>query len=143
MLEITESTLMIDLPRTMSILERLRAMGIRIAIDDFGTGHSSLAYLKRLPVDEVKIDRSFVKDIATDATDRIIVRSTVDLAHSLGLRVVAEGVEDALTKELLAELGCDEVQGFHLGRPLRGHDLTHWLCEQQRRTRRKCPGAAA
>ncbi|HLZ25967.1 MAG TPA: EAL domain-containing protein [Chloroflexota bacterium] len=130
-LEITESTLMVDLPRTMSILERLRAMGIRIAIDDFGTGHSSLAYLKRLPVDEVKIDRSFVKEIATDATDRIIVRSTVDLAHSLGLRVVAEGVEDALTMTLLAELGCDLVQGFHLGRPLRGHDLTHWLCEQQ------------
>jgi diguanylate cyclase (GGDEF)-like protein/PAS domain S-box-containing protein len=129
-LEITESTLMIDLPTTTGILERLRAMGIRIAIDDFGTWHSSLAYLKRLPVDEVKIDRSFVKDIATDATDRIIVRSTVDLAHSLGLRVVAEGVEDELTKELLAELGCDEVQGFHLGRPLRGHALTHWLCEQ-------------
>jgi diguanylate cyclase len=106
-------------------------MGIRIAIDDFGTGHSSLAYLKRLPVDEVKIDRSFVKDIATDATDRIIVRSTVDLAHSLGLKVVAEGVEDALTMDLLAELGCDAVQGFHLSRPLRGHDLTHWLCEQQ------------
>jgi diguanylate cyclase (GGDEF)-like protein/PAS domain S-box-containing protein len=130
-LEITESTLMVDLPRTMSILQRLRAMGIRIAIDDFGTGHSSLAYLKRLPVDEVKIDRSFVKDIATDATDRIIVRSTVDLAHSLGLKVVAEGVEDALTMDLLAELGCDAVQGFHLSRPLRGHDLTHWLCEQQ------------
>jgi diguanylate cyclase (GGDEF)-like protein/PAS domain S-box-containing protein len=129
-LEITESTLMVDLPRTLGILQRLRAMGIRIAIDDFGTGHSSLAYLKRLPVDEVKIDRSFVRDIATDATDRIIVRSTVDLAHSLGLRVVAEGVEDARTKELLAELGCDEVQGFHLSRPLRGHDLTHWLCEQ-------------
>jgi diguanylate cyclase (GGDEF)-like protein/PAS domain S-box-containing protein len=129
-LEITESRLMVDLPRTLSILQRLRAMGIRIAIDDFGTGHSSLAYLKRLPVDEVKIDRSFVRDIAADATDRIIVRSTVDLAHSLGLRVVAEGVEDALTKELLAALGCDEVQGFHLSRPLRGHDLTHWLCEQ-------------
>jgi diguanylate cyclase (GGDEF)-like protein/PAS domain S-box-containing protein len=129
-LEITESTLMIDMRRTMDILGRLRAMGIRIAIDDFGTGHSSLTYLKRLPVDEVKIDRSFVKDIATDATDRIIVRSTIDLAHSLGLRVVAEGVEDALTKQLLAELGCDEVQGFHFSRPLRGHDLTHWLCEQ-------------
>jgi EAL domain-containing protein (putative c-di-GMP-specific phosphodiesterase class I) len=105
-------------------------MGIRVAIDDFGTGHSSLAYLKRLPVDEVKIDRSFVKDLTTDATDRVIVRATVDLAHSLGLRVVAEGVEDERTSALLVELGCDEAQGFHLGRPLRGHELTHWLCEQ-------------
>jgi predicted signal transduction protein with EAL and GGDEF domain len=130
MLEITESTLMQDPLRTLAILERLRAEGIRVALDDFGTGHSSLAYLKRLPVDEVKIDRSFVKDIAIDETDRVIVRSTVDLAHSLGLRVVAEGVEDEMTAALLADLGCDEAQGYHLGRPLRGHDLTHWLCEQ-------------
>jgi EAL domain-containing protein (putative c-di-GMP-specific phosphodiesterase class I) len=128
--EITESSLMIDPPRTLAILTHLREMGIRVAIDDFGTGHSSLAYLKRLPVDEVKIDRSFVKDLTTDATDRVIVRATVDLAHSLGLRVVAEGVEDERTSALLVELGCDEAQGFHLGRPLRGHELTHWLCEQ-------------
>jgi predicted signal transduction protein with EAL and GGDEF domain len=129
-LEITESTLMADPTRTLAILERLRAMNVRVAIDDFGTGHSSLTYLKRLLVDELKIDRSFVKDIVTDATDRIIVRSTIDLAHGLGLRVVAEGVEDAITRALLADLGCDEAQGFHIGRPLRGHDLTHWLCEQ-------------
>jgi EAL domain-containing protein (putative c-di-GMP-specific phosphodiesterase class I) len=128
--EITESSLMVDPTRALVILERLRAMGIRVALDDFGTGHSSLSYLKRLPVDEVKIDRSFVKDIATDETDRVIVRSTVDLAHSLGLRVVAEGVEDEVTGALLAELGCDEAQGYHLSRPLRGHDLTLWLCEQ-------------
>jgi EAL domain-containing protein (putative c-di-GMP-specific phosphodiesterase class I) len=128
--EITESTLMIDPPRTLLILTRLRAMGIHVAIDDFGTGHSSLAYLKRLPVDQVKIDRSFVKDIAVDAADRAIVRSTIDLAHSLGLRVVAEGVEDEITGDILAELGCDEAQGFHLSRPMRGHDLTHWLFEQ-------------
>ena len=105
-------------------------MNVRVAIDDFGTGHSSLTYLKRLPVDELKIDRSFVRDIVTDATDRIIVRSTIDLAHCLGLRVVAEGVEDAITRALLADLGCDEAQGFYISRPLRGHDLTHWLCEQ-------------
>jgi diguanylate cyclase (GGDEF)-like protein/PAS domain S-box-containing protein len=129
-LEITESTLMADPNRTLAILERLRAMNVRVAIDDFGTGHSSLTYLKRLLVDELKIDRSFVKDIVTDATDRIIVRSTIDLAHGLGLRVVAEGVEDAITQALLADLGCDEAQGFHIGRPLRGYDLTHWLCEQ-------------
>jgi diguanylate cyclase (GGDEF)-like protein/PAS domain S-box-containing protein len=129
-LEITESTLMIDPPRTRAILERLRAMGIKIAIDDFGTGHSSLAYLKRLPADQVKIDRSFVKDVVTDSTDRLIVRATVDLAHGLGLRVVAEGVQDELTRAQLAELGCDEAQGYYLGRPMRGHDLTQWMCDQ-------------
>ena len=130
MLEITESTLMVDPPRTLTILNRLRAMGIRVAIDDFGTGHSSLAYLKRLPVDEIKIDRTFIEDIATDETDRVIVRCTVDLGHSLGLRVVAEGVEDAVTYALLAELGCDEAQGFYVSPALRGRDLTSWLSAQ-------------
>src|SRR5438552_3579492 len=130
MLEITESTLMVDPPRTLTILSRLRAMGIRVAIDDFGTGHSSLAYLKQLPVDEIKIDRSFIHDLATDAADRVIVRATVDLAHSLGLRVVAEGVENATTYALVTELGCDEAQGFHLSPALRGRDLTSWLSER-------------
>jgi diguanylate cyclase (GGDEF)-like protein/PAS domain S-box-containing protein len=130
MLEITESTLMVDPPRTLAILNRLREMGIRVAIDDFGTGHSSLAYLKQLPVDEIKIDRSFIHDIATDETDRVIVRCTVDLAHSLGLRVVAEGVEDAVTHALVAELGCDEAQGFYLSPALRGRALTSWISQQ-------------
>jgi EAL domain-containing protein (putative c-di-GMP-specific phosphodiesterase class I) len=130
MLEITESTLMVDPPRTLTILNRLRAMGIRVAIDDFGTGHSSLAYLKRLPVDEIKIDRTFIEDIATDETDRVIVRCMVDLGHSLGLRVVAEGVEDDVTNALVAELGCDEAQGFYLSPALRGRDLTSWLSAQ-------------
>ena len=130
MLEITESTLMVDPPRTLNILNRLRSMGIRVAIDDFGTGHSSLAYLKQLPVTEIKIDRSFIQDVATDETDRVIVRCTVDLAHSLGLRVVAEGVEDAVTYALVAELGCDEAQGFYLSPALRGRELTSWISEQ-------------
>jgi EAL domain-containing protein (putative c-di-GMP-specific phosphodiesterase class I) len=125
-LEITESTLMQDASRTLAILERLRTTGIRVAIDDFGTGHSSLAYLKRLAVDEVKIDRAFVRDIATDETDRIIVRSTVELAHSLGLRVVAEGVENQITAALLAELGCDQAQGFHMSPPLRADEVIDW-----------------
>jgi EAL domain-containing protein (putative c-di-GMP-specific phosphodiesterase class I) len=124
--EITESTLMQDAVRTLAILERLRATGIRVAIDDFGTGHSSLSYLKRLAVDEVKIDRGFVCDIATDETDYIIVRSTVDLAHSLGLRVVAEGVENQITASLLAELACDQGQGFHMSPPLRGDEVVAW-----------------
>jgi diguanylate cyclase (GGDEF)-like protein/PAS domain S-box-containing protein len=132
MLEITESTFMVDLPQTLAILHRLRAMGIRVSIDDFGTGHSSLAYLKRLPVDEIKIDRSFIEDIVNDATDRIIVRCTVDLGHSLGLRVVAEGVEDARTQALVTELGCDEAQGFYLCPALRGRELTSWLSAHQR-----------
>jgi diguanylate cyclase (GGDEF)-like protein len=126
-LEITESSLMIDLPQTQAILRRLRDMGIRIAIDDFGTGHSSLAYLKRLPVDQIKIDRSFVKDMVVDETDRVIVRTMIELAHSLGLRVVGEGVEDDATQHLLAKLGCDEAQGFLISRPLPGHELSQWL----------------
>ena len=96
---------------------RLSALGVRIAIDDFGTGYSSLAYLKKLPVDELKIDRSFVSDMCRRRERSRIVRSTIDLAHNLGLRVVAEGVEDAATWQLLIELGCDEAQGYHLGRP--------------------------
>jgi EAL domain-containing protein (putative c-di-GMP-specific phosphodiesterase class I) len=126
-LEITESSLMIDLPQTQAILGRLRDMGIQLAIDDFGTGHSSLAYLKRLPVDQIKIDRSFVKDMVVDETDRVIVRTTIELAQSLGLRVVAEGVEDDATQQLLAKLGCDEAQGFLISRPLPGHELSQWL----------------
>jgi diguanylate cyclase (GGDEF)-like protein len=130
-LEITESTLMQDPARTLTIIEKLRRMGIRIAIDDFGTGHSSLAYLKRLTVDEVKIDRAFVRDIATDATDRLIVSSTIDLAHSLGLCVVGEGIEDRVTAALLAELGCDQAQGFYLSPPLWGDEIVPWeRCRQ-------------
>ena len=124
--EITESTLMLDAERTLAILAQVREMGIRVAIDDFGTGHSSLAYLKRLAVDEVKIDRSFVRDITVDDTDRLIVASTVNLAHGLGLRVVAEGVEDRITAALLAELGCDQAQGFHVSPPLRGDEVLTW-----------------
>jgi diguanylate cyclase (GGDEF)-like protein/PAS domain S-box-containing protein len=122
--EITESSLMADPERALATVARLSAMGVRIAIDDFGTGYSSLAYLKKLPVDELKIDRSFVSDMRGDASDRAIVRSTIDLAHNLGLRVVAEGVEDAETWQLLSELGCDEAQGYHLGRPSPADQLT-------------------
>ena len=122
---------MADPDGTRSSLERLRAMGIQIAIDDFGTGHSSLTYLKHLPVDELKIDRSFIRDIARDASDRVIVRAVIDLAHSLGLRVVAEGVEDAITRALLADLGCDQAQGFLMSRPLPGPAVSHWLWQHQ------------
>ena len=102
-------------------------MGVRISIDDFGTGYSSLSYLKRLPVDELKIDRSFVSHLATDDHDLAIVRSTISLAHDLGLTVVAEGVEDLATWKVLAQLDCDVVQGYYLSRPLTADALVRWL----------------
>src|SRR5262249_49555883 len=98
-------------------------IGLRIAIDDFGTGYSSLAYLKRLPVDELKIDRSFVRELCADAEDRAIVRSTIGLGHELGLSVVAEGVEDVATWELLHDLGCDIGQGYYVGRPVSADEV--------------------
>ncbi|MDX6517011.1 MAG: hypothetical protein QOH73_2677 [Gaiellaceae bacterium] len=126
-LEITESTVLQDPHRTGIVLDRLDALGIRLSIDDFGTGYSSLAYLHRLPVSEIKIDRSFVTNMEHDEDGAVIVRSTIELGRNLGLAVVAEGVEDAETCSLLAELGCDSVQGFHLSHPLPAAELATWL----------------
>src|SRR3712207_448598 len=123
-LEITEDSLMVDPERSAGVLAGLRAMGLELAIDDFGTGYSSLAYLQRLPVSELKIDRAFVTHLATSASDAAIVRSTVDMARNLGLRVVAEGIEDEAALALLREMGCDLAQGFHLGRPMPADALT-------------------
>jgi diguanylate cyclase (GGDEF)-like protein len=117
-LEITESMLMHDPVRARATLERLAAIGVSVSIDDLGTGDSSLAHLKSLPVDTLKIDKSFVLDMAEDDADEAIVRSMIELAHNLGMRVVAEGVETAATWLRLAALGCDLAQGFHLARPL-------------------------
>jgi EAL domain-containing protein (putative c-di-GMP-specific phosphodiesterase class I) len=117
-LEITESMLMHDPARARRTLERLAAIGVGLSVDDFGTGYSSLAHLKRLPVDTLKIDKSFVVDMTDDGADEAIVRSMIELAHNLGLRVVAEGVESAAAWMRLAALGCDLAQGFHLARPL-------------------------
>ncbi|MEA2271938.1 MAG: hypothetical protein QOI98_646, partial [Solirubrobacteraceae bacterium] len=126
-LEITESVIMADPARAIEVLRRLGEMGIRLGIDDFGTGYSSLGYLRRLDVDEIKIDRSFVLGMATEADDRQIVHSIVDLGHNLGLAVVAEGVEDESTLLQLRRLGCDSAQGYHLSRPLAPSNLTPWL----------------
>ncbi len=126
-LELTESAIMADMERAVDVLTRLRALGVRLAVDDFGTGYSSLAYLKRLPVDELKIDKSFVQRLAEDATDVTVVTSVVGLGHGLGLHVVAEGVENGATLELLARLGCDTAQGYHLSRPLPPDELARWL----------------
>lgn len=116
-LEVTESALMRDVVRAQGVLAELRDAGVRISIDDFGTGYSSMAYLQRLPTDELKIDRSFVIDIASNERARHLVGSMVDLGHHLGLEVVAEGVEDEATLSLLRDLGCDRAQGYVIGRP--------------------------
>jgi len=115
-----------DPQRAQATLERLHTMGFSLSIDDFGTGYSSLAYLKKLPVDELKIDQSFVKNMETDGDDAKIVRSTVELAHNLGLSVVAEGVENEAVWELLRELGCDQAQGYHMGRPMPADAFCEW-----------------
>ena len=125
-LEITESAIMDDPQRALATLDALSAMGFKLSIDDFGTGYSSLAYLKRLPVDELKIDQSFVRNMQTDRDDEMIVRSTIDLAHNLGITVVAEGVETAGAWDLLRELKCDQAQGYHMGRPMPVNEFSAW-----------------
>ncbi|MEO6280825.1 EAL domain-containing protein [Roseateles sp.] len=125
-LEITESAIMDDPERALSTLEQLHAMGFKLSIDDFGTGYSSLAYLKRLPVDELKIDKSFVMAMERDLDDARIVRSTIELAHNLGLTVVAEGVETAKAWALLARLGCDEGQGYFICKPMPQEQFIAW-----------------
>ncbi len=126
-LEITESAIMDDPVRAQHTLERLSAMGVDLSIDDFGTGYSSLAYLKRLPVNELKIDKSFVLNMENDIGDTKIVRSTIDLGHNMGLRVVAEGIESEAVWRLLADLGCDQGQGYFMSRPIPGDQLIAWL----------------
>jgi EAL domain-containing protein (putative c-di-GMP-specific phosphodiesterase class I) len=125
--EITESTMLADPARTKQVLERLSAMGIRLSIDDYGTGYSSLAYLKRVPVDEIKIDRSFVMNMCDDEDDATIVRSTIDLGRNLGLEVVAEGVETEEVWSRLEKLGCTLAQGYYLSRPLPAAEFRTWL----------------
>ena len=126
-IEITESVLMSDSSRSREILNRLRDIGVAVAIDDYGTGYSSLAYLQDLPVDELKLDRAFVARMTQDPRAAAIVRSTIELAHSLGLRLVAEGVEDDETLAALVRSGCDISQGYHHSRPLPPDQLTAWL----------------
>jgi diguanylate cyclase (GGDEF)-like protein len=126
-IEITESAIMDDPNHAIETLDRLHALGIRLSIDDFGTGYSSLSYLKRMPVDEIKIDKSFVMGMGQHKDDETIVRSTIDLGHNMGLKVVAEGVETEEMLERLRELRCDLAQGFHLSRPLPPAKLEAWL----------------
>lgn len=133
MLEITETTMMGDADRTHRILQGLAQLGIKLSVDDFGTGYSSLANLRHFPVSELKIDRSFILDLMRDHTDDIIVRSTIDLGHNLGLSVVAEGVENAEVQSLLAEFGCDIAQGYGISRPLPHQAFLEWMSAYQNR----------
>ena len=132
-LEITESAIMDDPVRAEQTLQALHRLGVTLSIDDFGTGYSSLAYLKKLPVNELKIDKSFVMAMEKDAGDAKIVRSTIDLAHNLGLTVVAEGVENAAVLSLLHELNCDEGQGYHMSKPLPVDQFQDWVARWQAR----------
>lgn len=128
-LEITETAVMDDTMRTVQVLNELDALGTKLSIDDYGTGYSSLSYFRKLPLDDLKIDKSFVMGMGTNHDDATIVRSTIEMGHQLGLRVVAEGVEDRETWEKLTLLGCDAAQGYYMSRPLSPEDLVTWLRE--------------
>jgi EAL domain-containing protein (putative c-di-GMP-specific phosphodiesterase class I) len=134
-LEVTEGSVMADPARAVAVLHQLRDLGVRLSVDDFGTGYSSLSYLQRLPVNEVKIDRSFITSLRTEGENVAIVRAIIDLGRHLGLQVVAEGVEDGATWDLLASMHCDLVQGWHLARAMPASELPAWL-----RTRSKTAG---
>ena len=129
-LEVTESLVMADPERAVEVLRKLRELGVSVALDDFGTGYSSLGYLKNLPVDELKLDRSFVAGVASNARDAAIVRATVQLAQAVDMRTVAEGVETVEAWEVLNELGCDRAQGYLLSKPAPASELTGWLAER-------------
>jgi diguanylate cyclase len=135
-LEVTESAIMSDPVTARRVMRRLADMGLKISIDDFGTGYSSLAYLKQLPVDTVKIDRSFVTQMDQNENDAVIVRATIDLAHNLGLKVVAEGVESEDVWDLLEMLGCDMGQGFLIRRPIGAGELARWIASQRWKSER-------
>jgi diguanylate cyclase (GGDEF)-like protein len=134
-LELTESVLMADSARSMGVLAGLSDVGVRMSIDDFGTGYSSMSYLKRLPISEIKVDRSFVMNMQKDPNDTMIVKATVELGKNLGLQVVAEGVEDRASYDDLAAMGCDLAQGYLISRPIPASDATRWLEQYAVRSR--------
>jgi len=128
-LEITESTIIANPESTIDVLRRVRALGVKTSIDDFGTGYASMANLKMLPVDEVKVDHSFVHDMTMGGTDEVMVGSAITLGHNLGLTVVAEGVEDRATLEALEQLGCDVAQGFYFAQALEPAEFSSWATQ--------------
>jgi EAL domain-containing protein (putative c-di-GMP-specific phosphodiesterase class I) len=135
-IELTESTLMLHVYKTLSNLQKLRNLGVKIYIDDFGTGYSSLQYLKRFPVTGLKIDKSFVLNMTQNDNDAIIVRSTIDLAHNMGLTVVAEGIENQLAYDVLEILGCDNGQGYLLAKAMNPDEMVAWLTSWQAQSHR-------
>ena len=139
-LELTESALVADRPRAAGALESLRSLGVTFAVDDFGTGYSSLANLRELPVDRIKIDRSFVSSMADRPADQVIVASTIELTNKLGLTAIAEGVEDARILRQLTEFGCDVAQGYWIGRPMPGPQVSAWIA--RRTSHQSCRGGA-
>jgi len=130
-LEVTEGAMMMNPKKSLDILNEFHQLGFGVSIDDFGTGYSSLAYLKNLPADEIKIDKSFVMNMASDEKDGSIVKAAVDLAHTLDLKIVAEGVEDERTLEILSEMGCDYAQGYFMAKPMPADDLMTWMRESE------------
>lgn len=130
MLEITENSVMTDSHGVRVVIEQLHEMGVSLAIDDFGTGYSSLAYLKQIPADEIKIDKSFVRDMSRDDNDAVIVRTTIELAHNMGRRVIAEGVEAQDAYDLLEILRCDLAQGYYICRPVSAAEFRRWLAQE-------------
>jgi diguanylate cyclase (GGDEF)-like protein/PAS domain S-box-containing protein len=126
-IEITESSIMADPAHALAVMSMLQSMGVRLSVDDFGTGYSSLTHLRELPIDEIKIDKSFVSGMTTSEADAAIVRTVIDLGHNLGKQVCAEGVEDEATWNMLRDLGCDLAQGFWISRPVNGTELMDWL----------------
>lgn len=127
LLEITESSIVVDQERVTKVIVELKKMGLQLSIDDFGTGYSSISYLKKFPAREIKIDKSFISNMLQNEDNAVIVKSTIEMVHNIGRKVVAEGVEDEETLQFLADLGCDIIQGFHLCRPLGDVDLDKWL----------------
>jgi diguanylate cyclase len=141
-LEVTESTAMRGLANALHVMEQMRVLGIRFSIDDFGTGYSSLAQLRRLPVDEIKIDRSFVHELGAGTADEVIVRSTVELGHSLGLKVVAEGVESQVSLAALSAMRCDYIQGYFISKPVPADAFAAWTLDRMSRTDARPSGTA-
>jgi EAL domain-containing protein (putative c-di-GMP-specific phosphodiesterase class I) len=129
-LELTESILIKDTEKVLSLVQRLKSQGVKFSIDDFGTGYSSLSYLKQFNVDKLKIDQSFVRDMADDPNDAAIVNAIIQMAKSLNLTTIAEGVEDARQLELLRQQNCDEVQGYHFARPMPADEFTAFIAKR-------------
>ena len=125
-IEITESQIMQEPEEVIEILSHLGAMGLSLSIDDFGTGQASLTYLRDLPVEKLKIDQSFIRDLAADPEDQLIVKATIELAHTLDMKVIAEGVETFATNNILREMNCDYVQGYYISRPIEAEQIPEW-----------------